>query len=128
MVTLNQAIRGKRIKKRKYIKFPNLYGCPQKKGECKKVYIVTPKKPNSALRKVVKVFIRNKNKEIIAYVPGENTNIKERDIVLFRGCNVKDLPGVKYKIILGAKDTDVVCSKLRKNKVSKYGVKKYMNK
>nr|BBD21440.1 ribosomal protein S12 [Babesia rodhaini] len=123
MITLNQVIRGKRIKLKKKVKFPKLYGCPQKRGECKKVFIMSPKKPNSASRRVAKLFIRSKNEEIIVYIPGEGTNIKERDSVVYRGCNVKDLPGIKYKAILGVHNTDIKGLNYRRNKLSKYGIK-----
>lgn len=122
MLTLNQLIRNSR-KKKKRVKKSILNNCPQKKGICLKVLTRSPKKPNSALRKIAKIRLAN-NKEIIAYIPGEGYAVQEHNYVLIRGGNVQDLPGVKYKIIRGALD---VCGvKNRKNSRSKYGTK--MNK
>jgi len=107
--------------KRKKSKAPALEGCPQKRGVCIRVYTTTPKKPNSALRKVAKVRLSN-GKEVIAYIPGEGHNLQEHSVVLVRGGRVKDLPGVKYHIIRGKYDTAGVEN--RKNSRSLYGAKK----
>jgi len=121
MPTIQQLIRfGRKPKKRKS-KAPALDGCPQKKGVCIRVYTTTPKKPNSALRKVAKVRLSN-GKEVIAYIPGEGHNLQEHSIVLVRGGRVKDLPGVKYHIIRGKYDAAGVEG--RKNSRSLYGTKK----
>lgn len=121
MPTINQIIRlGRKPKKRKS-KAPALDGCPQKRGVCIRVYTTTPKKPNSALRKVAKVRLSN-GKEVIAYIPGEGHNLQEHSIVLVRGGRVKDLPGVKYHIIRGKYDAAGVEG--RKNSRSLYGTKK----
>ena len=120
MPTITQLIktpRKKQIKKKVNI----LLGNPQRKGVCQKVFTVTPKKPNSALRKVTKILLTNK-KEIIAYIPGEGYAVQDHNFVLVKGGRVKDLPGVRYKIIRGAKD--VVGVKQRKSSRSKYGTKK----
>jgi small subunit ribosomal protein S12 len=100
---------------------PALRGCPQKRGVCTRVYTTTPKKPNSALRKVARVRLTN-NIEVTAYIPGEGHNLQEHSIVLIRGGRVKDLPGVRYHIIRGALDASGVDG--RKNGRSKYGAKK----
>jgi small subunit ribosomal protein S12 len=121
MPTINQLIRKKRISKRVLDKAPALKECPQKRGVCLKVYTRTPKKPNSALRKVARVRLSN-GSEIIAYIPGEGHNLQEHSVVLVRGGRVKDLPGVKYHIIRGALDTQAV--KNRKQGRSLYGAKK----
>jgi len=120
-MTYNQLIFNKR--KKKYIKkkTPGLKSNPQLKGICLKVYTTTPKKPNSALRKVAKVKLSN-NIEIIAYIGGEGHNLQEHSSVLIEGGRVKDLPGVRYHIIRGVMDCDGV--KNRKSSRSKYGVKK----
>lgn len=121
MPTINQLVRlGRKPKKRKS-KAPALDGCPQKRGVCIRVYTTTPKKPNSALRKVAKVRLSN-GKEVIAYIPGEGHNLQEHSIVLVRGGRVKDLPGVKYHIIRGKYDAAGVEG--RKNSRSLYGTKK----
>jgi|TARA_B110000967_G_C18877961_1_gene559477 small subunit ribosomal protein S12 len=122
MATINQLVKKKRKIKLRNSKSPSLGSSPQKKGVCQKVYTVTPRKPNSALRKVAKVWLQNK-KRVIAYIPGENHNLQEYSSVLVRGGNVKDLPGVKYKIIRGKFDSLGV--KDRKNGRSKYGTKKF---
>uniref|UniRef100_A0A7C2K0M1 Small ribosomal subunit protein uS12 n=1 Tax=candidate division WOR-3 bacterium TaxID=2052148 RepID=A0A7C2K0M1_UNCW3 len=121
MPTINQLVRlGRKPKKRKS-KSPALDGCPQKRGVCIRVYTTTPKKPNSALRKVAKVRLSN-GKEVIAYIPGEGHNLQEHSVVLVRGGRVKDLPGVKYHIIRGKYDAAGVEG--RKNSRSLYGTKK----
>lgn len=121
MPTINQLIRYGRKKVVKKTKSPALQGCPQKRGVCTRVMTVTPKKPNSALRKVARVRLTNQI-EITAYIPGEGHNLQEHSVVLVRGGRVKDLPGVRYHIIRGALDTLGV-EKRRKGR-SKYGAKK----
>lgn len=110
-----------RVLKTKKTKKPALGQCPQKKGVCVRVYTRTPKKPNSALRKVAKIKLSN-SIEVIAYIPGEKHNLQEHSIVLIRGGRVKDLPGVKYRIIRGVLDLQGIAS--RKQGRSKYGTKK----
>ncbi|GHH45663.1 30S ribosomal protein S12 [Helicobacter pylori] len=121
MPTINQWIRKERKKVVKKTKSPALVECPQRRGVCTRVYTTTPKKPNSALRKVAKVRLTSKF-EVISYIPGEGHNLQEHSIVLVRGGRVKDLPGVKYHIVRGALDTAGV----NKRTVSryKYGTKK----
>lgn len=121
MPTLNQLIRKgrKRIKVSK--KTPALAACPQKRGVCTRVYTSTPKKPNSALRKVARVRLTNQM-EVTAYIPGEGHNLQEHSIVLIRGGRVKDLPGVRYHIVRGTMDTAGVSD--RKQSRSKYGAKR----
>jgi len=119
-MTLNQLLLNKRKKKKKKSKTPGLKKSPQLKGICLKVYTTTPKKPNSALRKVAKIKLSN-GLEIIAYICGEGHNLQEHSNVLVRGGRVKDLPGVRYHIIRGVLDCDGV--KNRKTSRSKYGVK-----
>jgi small subunit ribosomal protein S12 len=121
MPTINQLVRKPRKKKAFKTKTPAMKGRPQVKGVCLKVYTTTPKKPNSAMRKVAKVKLSNKN-EIIAYIPGEGHNLQEHSVVAIRGGRVKDLPGVRYHIIRGYLDTQGV--KNRKQARSLYGVKK----
>nr|YP_008816164.1 ribosomal protein S12 [Roya obtusa]YP_009755752.1 ribosomal protein S12 [Roya anglica]AGZ90388.1 ribosomal protein S12 [Roya obtusa]QIQ22991.1 ribosomal protein S12 [Roya anglica] len=122
MPTINQLIRnGRKSKKNSYFRTRALNQCPQKQGVCIRVYTRTPKKPNSALRKVAKVRLTNKS-EIIAYIPGEGHNLQEHSIVMIRGGRVKDLPGVKYHCIRGIKDLQGIPN--RKNARSKYGTKK----
>ncbi|CUU01258.1 SSU ribosomal protein S12P [Candidatus Thermokryptus mobilis] len=121
MPTINQLIRYGREKVKWKSKSPALQGCPQKRGVCVRVYTTTPKKPNSALRKVAKVRLTN-GIEVIAYIPGEGHNLQEHSIVLVRGGRVKDLPGVRYHIIRGALDTAGVEG--RKQGRSKYGAKR----
>ena len=123
MPTLNQLLNKKNGRKKKIftIKKPALTECPQKKGVCIRVYTRTPKKPNSALRKVAKVRLTN-SAEVIAYIPGEGHNLQEHSVVLIRGGRVKDLPGVKYKIIRGILDLQGILN--RKQSRSKYGSKK----
>jgi small subunit ribosomal protein S12 len=121
MPTINQLIRKPRGEKPKRNKVPALTGCPQKRGVCTRVYTTTPKKPNSALRKVARVRLTN-GMEIGAYIPGEGHNLQEHSVVLVRGGRVKDLPGFRYKIIRAALDTGGVAD--RKQARSKYGAKK----
>ena len=122
MPTLNQLLKKSSSRQKKIIrkKKPALMECPQKKGVCFRVYTRTPKKPNSALRKVAKIRLSNYS-EIIASIPGEGHNLQEHSVVLIRGGRVKDLPGVKYKIIRGVLDLQGVL--LRKQARSKYGSK-----
>ncbi|MGP1451050.1 MAG: 30S ribosomal protein S12 [Wolinella sp.] len=121
MPTINQLIRHERKKAIKKSKSPALVNCPQRRGVCTRVYTTTPKKPNSALRKVAKVRLTS-GFEVISYIPGEGHNLQEHSIVLIRGGRVKDLPGVKYHIIRGALDTAGV--QKRNVSRSKYGAKK----
>ncbi len=104
MPTVNQLVRSKRKGVSKKTKSPALSCCPQRRGVCVRVYTVTPKKPNSALRKVARVKLTT-GKEVTAYIPGEGHNLQEHSIVLVRGGRVKDLPGVKYHIVRGTLDT-----------------------
>ena len=120
MPTIQQLIRNKRKKISVKSKSPALESCPQRRGVCIRVYTVTPKKPNSALRKVARVRLNSKY-EVTAYIPGIGHNLQEHSVVLIRGGRVKDLPGVRYHIIRGALDTAGV--KERKTSRSKYGVK-----
>jgi small subunit ribosomal protein S12 len=121
MATVNQLVRkGRRpVKARK--KTPALQGCPQRRGVCSRVYTQTPKKPNSALRKVCRVRLTN-GFEVTAYIGGEGHNLQEHSVVLIRGGRVKDLPGVRYKVIRGHLDTAGV--KGRKQSRSRYGAKR----
>ncbi len=121
MPTIQQLVRKARSPKIWKSKSPALDSCPQKRGVCTRVYITTPKKPNSAQRKVAKVRLSN-GVEVIAYIPGEGHNLQEHSIVLVRGGRVKDLPGVRYHIVRGALDTAGVND--RKQGRSKYGTKK----
>ncbi|HOB26671.1 MAG TPA: 30S ribosomal protein S12 [Bacteroidales bacterium] len=121
MPTIQQLIRKGRKAKRRTSKSPALTSCPQRRGVCTRVYTTTPKKPNSALRKVAKVRLTN-GYEVIAYIPGEGHNLQEHSIVLVRGGRVKDLPGVRYHIVRGALDTAGV--EKRKQGRSKYGAKR----
>lgn len=121
MPTINQLIRKGRTAQANKTKAPALQGCPQKRGVCTRVMTVTPKKPNSALRKVARVRLSN-GIEVTAYIPGIGHNLQEHSVVLMRGGRVKDLPGVRYHIIRGAKDTLGVND--RKRSRSKYGAKK----
>lgn len=121
MPTLNQLVRYGRKEALKKTKAPALRNCPQKRGVCTRVYTTTPKKPNSALRKVARVRLTN-GFEVTAYIPGEGHNLQEHSIVLIRGGRVKDLPGVRYHIIRGTFDTSGVED--RKRGRSKYGVKR----
>lgn len=121
MPTINQLIRTPRVSARSKSKSSALQRNPQKRGVCTRVYTTTPRKPNSALRKVAKVRLSN-GQEIIAYIPGEGHNLQEHSMVLIRGGWVKDLPGVRYHIIRGSLDTQGVDK--RRQKRSKYGAKK----
>lgn len=121
MPTYNQLCKNKRKKKKKINKTPALEGCPQKKGFCTKLVLRTPKKPNSALRKLVKLRLLSNMKLVYAYVPGEGHNLQEYSTVLMRGGKVKDLPGVKYHLIRGKLDFSGL--KNRKTSRSKYGTK-----
>jgi small subunit ribosomal protein S12 len=119
--TISQLVRKGRKQIVAKNKAPALNACPQKRGVCTRVYTTTPKKPNSALRKVARVRLTNGN-EVTAYIPGEGHNLQEHSIVLIRGGRIKDLPGVRYHIIRGALDTSGVDE--RKKGRSKYGTKK----
>ena len=121
MPTINQLVRKGREKAKKKSKSPALEACPQKRGVCVRVMTMTPKKPNSALWKVARVRLSN-GIEVTAYIPGIGHNLQEHSVVLLRGGRVKDLPGVRYHIIRGAKDTLGVND--RKQGRSKYGSKK----
>ncbi len=121
MPTINQLIRYGRSTKANKTKAPALQGCPQKRGVCTRVMTVTPKKPNSALRKVARVRLSN-GIEVTAYIPGIGHNLQEHSVVLMRGGRVKDLPGVRYHIIRGSLDTQGVSN--RRQSRSKYGAKK----
>jgi small subunit ribosomal protein S12 len=121
MPTISQLVRKGRFKAPNKSKSAALDSCPQRRGVCTRVYTTTPKKPNSALRKVAKVRLTNKQ-EIIAYIPGEGHNLQEHSIVLVRGGRVKDLPGVRYHIVRGSLDTAGVEG--RKQQRSKYGTKR----
>ncbi len=121
MPTINQLIRKPRQEPRKRDKVPALQRNPQKRGVCTRVYTTTPKKPNSALRKVAKIKLQN-GFEVIGYIPGEGHNLQEHSVVMIRGGRVKDLPGVRYHIIRGLLDTQGV--KDRRQRRSKYGAKR----
>jgi small subunit ribosomal protein S12 len=121
MPTINQLVRKGRRDKLAKVKTAALKGSPQRRGVCTRVYTTTPKKPNSALRKVARVKLTSAV-EVTAYIPGEGHNLQEHSMVLVRGGRVKDLPGVRYKIIRGSLDTQGV--KNRKQARSKYGAKK----
>jgi small subunit ribosomal protein S12 len=121
MPTINQLCKYGRKKKRKLNKTPALVGSPQKKGICIKVFTRTPKKPNSAIRKLVRIRLTN-NLKVMAYIPGEGHNLQEYSTVLMRGGRVKDLPGIKYHLIRGKLDFSGL--KNRKTSRSKYGTKK----
>ena len=121
MPTINQLVRKGRSVVNKRNKVPALDKSPQKRGVCTRVYTTTPKKPNSALRKVARVKLTN-GQEVSAYIPGEGHNLQEHSVVLIRGGRVKDLPGVRYHILRGNLDTQGVTA--RKQQRSKYGAKK----
>ncbi|WWO95440.1 MAG: 30S ribosomal protein S12 [Candidatus Dasytiphilus stammeri] len=121
MATINQLVRKSRKKQTSKSNVPALQGCPQKRGVCTRVYTTTPKKPNSALRKVCRVRLTN-GFEVTSYIGGEGHNLQEHSVVLIRGGRVKDLPGVRYHTIRGAYDCSGV--KDRKRARSKYGTKK----
>ena len=124
MPTIQQLVNKGRKRIKSVSKSRALDGCPQKRGVCTRVYTTTPKKPNSALRKVAKVRLTN-GPEVIAYIPGEGHNLQEHSIVLVRGGRVKDLPGVRYHIVRGTLDTAGVED--RRQRRSKYGTKKPKN-
>ena len=121
MPTINQLLKKPRIKRKYSNKVPALEHQPQKRGVCVKVYTTTPKKPNSALRKVARVRLSNGH-EVTAYIPGEGHNLQEHSVVLIRGGKVKDLPGVRYHILRGNLDTQGVAT--RKQRRSLYGAKR----
>jgi small subunit ribosomal protein S12 len=121
MPTINQLVRKGRKQIKKKTASPALKSCPQKRGVCTRVYTTTPKKPNSALRKVARVRLTN-GMEVTSYIPGEGHNLQEHSIVLVRGGRVKDLPGVRYKVIRGSLDASGVSD--RKQARSRYGTKK----
>jgi small subunit ribosomal protein S12 len=121
MPTLNQLVRKSREKPRKKVKTPALQSSPQKRGVCVRVYTTTPKKPNSALRKVARVRLTN-GIEVTSYIPGVGHNLQEHSVVLIRGGRVKDLPGVRYHIIRGTMDTSGVDD--RRQGRSRYGAKR----
>lgn len=121
MPTINQLVRKPRTKPKINRKVPALESCPQKRGVCTRVFTVTPRKPNSALRKVARVRLTNGH-EVPAYIPGEGHNLQEHSVVLIRGGRVKDLPGVRYHIIRGVLDTQGVVD--RRQRRSKYGAKR----
>ena len=124
MPTINQLVRNRRKKLSKRSASPALQNCPQKRGVCTRVYTATPKKPNSALRKVARVRLVN-GMEVTAYIPGIGHNLQEHSMVLIRGGRVKDLPGVRYKIIRGTLDTAAVSDRAQAR--SRYGAKKPKN-
>lgn len=121
MPTVNQLVRMGRKPKRAINKVPALEACPQKRGVCTRVYTTSPKKPNSAMRKVARVRLSN-GYEVTSYIPGEGHNLQEHSVVMIRGGRVKDLPGVRYHIIRGKLDTQGV--KDRRQRRSKYGAKR----
>lgn len=121
MPTINQLVRKGREAVRRKTAAPALQECPQKRGVCTRVYTTTPKKPNSALRKVARVRLTN-GIEVTAYIPGEGHKLQEHSLVLIRGGRVKDLPGIRYHIVRGTLDSDGVAD--RKKSRSKYGAKR----
>ena len=121
MPTISQLIRSGRVSKRKKTKSPALKACPQRRGVCLQVRTMTPKKPNSALRKIARVRLTT-GIEVTAYIPGEGHNLQEHSIVMVRGGRVKDLPGVRYHIVRGTLDTSGVNQ--RRQSRSKYGAKR----
>ncbi len=121
MATINQLVRNPRSRKKAKSAVPGLEGCPQKRGVCTRVYTTTPKKPNSALRKVARVRLTN-GMEVTTYIGGEGHNLQEHSVVLIRGGRVKDLPGVRYHTVRGSLDTSGVDGR-RKGR-SKYGAKR----
>ncbi|NUN05894.1 30S ribosomal protein S12 [Bdellovibrio bacteriovorus] len=121
MPTINQLIKSERTVQKNQTKSPALASCPQRRGVCTRVYTTTPKKPNSALRKVAKVRLSN-GFEVISYIPGIGHNLQEHSVVLIRGGRVKDLPGVRYHIVRGVLDLQGVNGRLRAR--SKYGTKR----
>ena len=123
MPTISQLVRSSRESVRVKTTAPALVSCPQKRGVGLRVYTTTPKKPNSALRKVARVRLSN-GLEVTTYIPGEGHNLQEHSVVLIRGGRVKDLPGVRYHIVRGARNTDTAGVDGRKQSRSKYGVKR----
>lgn len=121
MPTINQLIRKPRVAQKTRNKVPAMQECPQKRGVCTRVYTTTPKKPNSALRKVARVRLTN-GFEVTSYIPGEGHNLQEHSVVLIRGGRVKDLPGVRYHIVRGVLDTQGLAK--RRQRRSKYGAKR----
>jgi small subunit ribosomal protein S12 len=121
MPTINQLVRKSRVYQKRYSKSPVLDKCPQKRGVCLQVKTMTPKKPNSALRKITRVRLSN-GKEVTVYIPGEGHSLQEHSIVLIRGGRIRDLPGVRYQVVRGALDTLGVEG--RKQSRSRYGAKK----
>ena len=121
MPTINQLVKKGRVKQTRKTSAPALKSCPQKRGVCVRVYTTTPKKPNSALRKVARVRLTNQI-EVTTYIPGEGHNLQEHSVVLIRGGRVKDLPGVRYHIVRGTLDTAGVAN--RRQSRSKYGAKR----
>ncbi len=121
MPTINQLVKSPRKYKKSKNKSPALQGCPQKRGVCTRVYTTTPRKPNSAMRKVARVKLTN-GYEVTSYIPGEGHNLQEHSVILIRGGRVKDLAGVRYHTVRGVLDTQGVNS--RKQSRSKYGSKK----
>lgn len=121
MPTVNQLVRNGRVTKKEKSKSPALESCPQKRGVCTRVFTTTPKKPNSAMRKVARIRLTN-NIEVTGYIPGVGHNLQEHSIVMIRGGKVKDLPGVRYHIIRGTQDCEGVQE--RNQSRSKYGTKK----
>jgi small subunit ribosomal protein S12 len=123
MPTIQQLVRMGRERQKAKTTAPALNSCPQKRGVCLRVYTTTPKKPNSALRKVARVRLSN-GMEVTTYIPGEGHNLQEHSVVLIRGGRVKDLPGVRYHIIRGARNTDTSGVESRRQGRSKYGAKR----
>ena len=121
MATINQLVRKPRKRQRKKSNVPALQSCPQRRGVCTRVYTTTPKKPNSALRKVAKVRLTS-GEEVITYIGGEGHNLQEHSVILIRGGRVKDLPGVRYHVVRGSLDTSGVSD--RRQGRSKYGAKR----
>ena len=121
MVTINQLVRNPRTRQKEKSKVPALGACPQRRGVCTRVYTTTPKKPNSALRKVARVRLTN-SMEVTTYIGGEGHNLQEHSVILIRGGRVKDLPGVRYHTVRGSLDTSGVEG--RKRGRSKYGTKR----
>ena len=124
MATINQLVRKPRLKQKKKNNVPALKACPQRRGVCTRVYTTTPKKPNSAMRKVARVRLTN-SFEVTSYIGGEGHNLQEHSVVLIRGGRVKDLPGVRYHTVRGALDTSGVAE--RRQGRSKYGAKRTKN-
>ena len=121
MPTVNQLVRKPRERQVVHNNVPALEACPQRRGVCTRVYTATPKKPNSALRKVARVRLTN-GFEVISYIPGEGHNLQEHSVVMIRGGRVKDMPGVRYHVIRGVLDTQAVSD--RRQRRSKYGAKR----